>query len=143
MNLADGLVHTQFINNADNLWMIEMTRRCPGDLYAHLIELSTGYPYAEAYASPFIGSALPEKQPDAERLITRHTLYSRDVNNLWGVSFNRSVDIELLIPLRKCGDPLEKGVRGRSGLIFFRSQAPEGQDELYEQLKMGDLYTIS
>ena len=40
LNLVDGLVHTQFIENGGSFWLIEVTRRCPGDLYSQLIELS-------------------------------------------------------------------------------------------------------
>ncbi len=53
--LKDGLLHIQFILRENKPFLIEATRRCPGDLYASLIEFSTGYPYAAHYASAFIG----------------------------------------------------------------------------------------
>ena len=36
LGLKDGLLHTQFIADADDFWIIECMRRCPGDLYGHL-----------------------------------------------------------------------------------------------------------
>ena len=37
LSLTDGLIHTQFIRNGEDFWLIEITRRCPGDLYSHSI----------------------------------------------------------------------------------------------------------
>ena len=54
LELVDGLIHTQFIRKDEDFWLIEITRRCPGDLYSMLIELTTGIPYAELYAKPFL-----------------------------------------------------------------------------------------
>ena len=55
LKLTNGLIHTQFIVREDKYRIVEMTRRCPGDLYSLLIEFSTGYPYAASYAAPFVG----------------------------------------------------------------------------------------
>src|SRR6185436_12605384 len=56
LNLCDGLVHVQFIDDGDRIAILEVTRRCPGDLYSRLIEYSTGFPYAARYASYFVGT---------------------------------------------------------------------------------------
>ncbi|MEE7547471.1 carbamoyl-phosphate synthase small subunit, partial [Xanthomonas sp. Kuri4-1] len=58
LRLCDGLVHTQFIASGEDFWLIELTRRCPGDLYSHLIEYATGAPYAALFAAPFLGHEL-------------------------------------------------------------------------------------
>ena len=52
LGLKDGLLHTQFIADADDFWIIECMRRCPGDLYGHLIELSAGIDYADLFVLP-------------------------------------------------------------------------------------------
>lgn len=53
--LADGLLHTQFIHGPAGTYIIECMRRCPGDLYYHLIEFSTGARYIENYVAAFTG----------------------------------------------------------------------------------------
>lgn len=54
LNLTCGLIHIQFIyDSKEGIKVLEMTRRCPGDLYSLLIEKSTGFNYAEAYISCF------------------------------------------------------------------------------------------
>lgn len=54
LSLCDGLIHTQFILDGEQPWLIEITRRCPGDLYSRLIELSGGSGYVSNYVSPFL-----------------------------------------------------------------------------------------
>ncbi|MBI5087826.1 MAG: FkbM family methyltransferase [Actinobacteria bacterium] len=44
--LVDGLVHVQCIMTPTGPQIIEVCRRCPGDLYPTFVELSTGYDYA-------------------------------------------------------------------------------------------------
>jgi len=51
LKLGDGLIHLQFILKKENNlpYFIELTRRCPGDLYSILIEKSTGFQYSKNY----------------------------------------------------------------------------------------------
>jgi biotin carboxylase len=143
LSLVDGLVHTQFIARGDAYWVIEMTRRCPGDIYALLIEFSTGYPYAESYAAPFIGR---ESQPPAPSAvgewIIRHTASSKYGESLWGFRFSRPVDIRLFVPMATAGEKLGAGPAGRAGIFFFRSSTEKEQDELYRELLNAELYTF-
>ena len=57
LDLDDGLLHTQFITHGEKIWLVEITRRCPGDLYSLLVEFSTGFKYAAAYADLFTSGA--------------------------------------------------------------------------------------
>jgi biotin carboxylase len=141
LKLRDGLLHTQFIRRADHYWLIESTRRCPGDIYALLIELTTGYPYAASYAAPFIDEypAGQEKYDRFER-ITRHTVSSPNGTPLWGYQFFEPVDIRLFVPLAKSGDFIEPSPYGRAGVFFFHSPSIEDQEKLYRKLLDGSLY---
>lgn len=58
LGISDGLVHLQFLSDGDKYWVIEMTRRCPGDIYALLIEYATGYEYSDSYIAPLLGRKL-------------------------------------------------------------------------------------
>ena len=75
LNLVDGLIHTQFIKHGNSFWIIEVTRRCPGDLYSYLIESSTGFNYSQFYTKPFLNQKinLPD-QPLKTAYILRHTI---------------------------------------------------------------------
>lgn len=80
LRLVDGLLHVQFIWDGEKPWLIELSRRCPGDLYPWLVELSTGQRHAAHYASYFVGKPAPESRPGARRHILRHTLTAGHAN---------------------------------------------------------------
>jgi hypothetical protein len=47
----------------------------PGDLYGHLVELSTGVPYADFFVRPFIGEELPTTwAAEQSKPVGRHTI---------------------------------------------------------------------
>lgn len=142
-SLVDGLVHAQFIVRDDAYWVIEMTRRCPGDLYSLLIQYSTGYPYAAAYASAFAGQELPSPEADfSQEFIIRHTVSAvEDEATLWGFSFSTAAELKLLVPLATAGDRLGQGPRGRAAILFLRAGSEAEQSRLYEKLASKSLFT--
>ena len=141
LRLTNGLVHTQFIARGDHYWIIEITRRCPGDLYSLLIEFSTGYPYAASYLAPFVGEVpRPRDIGDIQERITRHTVTSKDGASLWGYRFTCPVDIRLFVPLVTSGDFIDASPYGRAGIFFFCSPSAGEQEKLYRKLLDGELY---
>jgi hypothetical protein len=144
LNLVDGLMHTQFIRKDDRYWLIETTRRCPGDLYALLIEMSTGYPYGASYAAPFVGEKqVPKSAARLQERIIRHTATSRHGESLWGFQFKQPVDLRLLVPLAVAGDHVEKSPYGRAGLFFLAASSKMEEDVLYESLLNRTLYALN
>jgi biotin carboxylase len=144
LNLNDGLLHSQFILSEDRYWIIETTRRCPGDLYALLIEMSTGYPYGASYAAPFVGEAqMPREVGCQQDMIIRHTVTSRDGESLWGFSFKQPLDLRFFVPLAVAGDRIEQSPYGRAGLFFIAAHSEEERESLYRSLLQGELYGFS
>lgn len=142
LNSVDGLMHTQFIRKDDCYWLIETTRRCPGDLYALLIEMSTGYPYGASYAAPFVGGQqAPRSAAKLQERIVRHTATSQDGESLWGFQFKKPVDLRFFVPLAAAGDRIEPSPYGRAGLFFLAAASKGEQDSLYRNLLDGELYS--
>lgn len=143
LNLTDGLIHTQFIRNRDRIWLIEVTRRCPGDLYSQLIELTMGLNYAENYARPFIGQSFRFK-PTSETpaWIMRHTLSHPDEQILGAIRFLAPLQIEKLVPISQTGDRLKPSPSGRIAILFARTNTKEELDQLFTQTLGRQLYTI-
>ena len=143
LDLQPGLLHTQLILGPSGIRIVEVTRRCPGDLYSLLIRLSTGLDYARAYVRPFLGEdfgPLSETAPRA--LVLRHTVSSPEGAPLGALRFHRPVDIERLAPLALAGDALAPSPRSRVGLLFLRARDAEDLADLTRAALGRRLYDI-
>ncbi|MFZ3619595.1 ATP-grasp domain-containing protein [Leclercia barmai] len=128
LRLVDGLLHTQFIASEGQFWLIELTRRCPGDLYSRLIELSTGVAYADWFVAPFLGKSTPvaPRRPAQIRSIARHTVSVDRPMRFMGFAFKSlPADVIEMIPLTSPGTLVGPAPGDRAGLIFaeFRDDA--------------------
>jgi len=97
-----------------------MTRRCPGDLYARLIEYSTGHHYAGEFASYFLGRRV-ETLPSRRRYVLRHTIKQMGKEKFFDLDVNLP-DIFKIVPVARSGDALDPKVATRVGLAF--AEAP-------------------
>lgn len=143
LNLVDGLVHTQFIKDGESFWLIEVTRRCPGDLYSQLIELSTGFNYAETYARPFVKQEFSfGKNTLKQSWVMRHTISQPTEGVLGSIQFNFPILIEKMVPISLAGDMIKASPSGRIALIFLRNNSEEELSELFQKTLNRSLYTI-
>lgn len=143
LKLVDGLIHTQFIKNADLFWFIEITRRCPGDLYSHLIESSTGFPYAEAYLKPFINQVPSLINNELHQShILRHTISQTKGGFFSSLQFRLPVQIENIFPLSLAGDMVKASPFSRIGLLFLLANSEKELKYLLQATLKRDLYSI-
>jgi hypothetical protein len=143
LQLVDGLLHTQFISDGQQVWLIELTRRCPGDLYSQLIELSTGFPYARCYARPFLGQVPEPRAQSSVRPVMRHTITVPEERGLDHVRFLRPLNIERFVPLSLVGDRLMPSPRSRVAIIFCTERNQQALAELYGATLRRGLYVVS
>lgn len=135
LNLVDGLVHTQFIVNNDSFFLIEIARRCPGDLYSELIEKSTGINYAELYSLPFLGLDLPNKIDKKAKYFSRHTV-SVDKECIF-ISSGINMESKNIqnIQLKKSGEKMKAAPFDKSGIYFIEHESIEKMESLTKDLK--------
>lgn len=142
LSLVDGLVHTQFIKSETEYWLIEITRRCPGDLYSQLIELSTCSNYAENYARPFVGLPLEFTERSEARWVIRHTLTQSHAFTLGTLSFNLPLIIKKWVPIYSTGDRLLKSPFGRIGILFAEAMSLREMDDILSATLGRKLYMV-
>jgi formate-dependent phosphoribosylglycinamide formyltransferase (GAR transformylase) len=127
LELADGLLHTQFISNGSELWIIECMRRAPGDLYASLIERSTGVRYTEMYVRKFLDLPymLPVVSKGPEKSIGRHTISVQTPVVVSG--FQTSLDSKSIafVPLKGSGEKLGAAPLDKLGILFMEFQTSQ------------------
>ncbi len=143
LDLKDGLLHTQFIANSERVWLIEMTRRCPGDLYSQLIELSTGYPYARSYSMSFLGIKAAPLDVAPLRPIMRHTISVSSAQVFDHVCFLRKLEIERYVQVCLVGATLLPSPQSRVAVIFCHEQNQELLDDIYMAALRRQLYVVS
>jgi biotin carboxylase len=119
LGLTDGLLHTQFIADGNNFVIIECMRRCPGDLYGSLIELSTGVDYADLFVRPFLSrkmtTALPKQK---NQCYGRHTIsVSKPLINF---SFSQSIPAANvdIVSLKGSGEQLNAAPFDKFAILF-------------------------
>jgi hypothetical protein len=133
LELCDGLIHLQFIMNESKLAIVEITRRCPGDLYSLLIEYSTGFPFASRYASYFVAKPIP--RGDAKkRHILRHTVKQPGGTRFTGLNLDVDLNVRRVVPVRTNGENIEGSGFQRTGLVFAEENSSESLRSKYEHL---------
>jgi formate-dependent phosphoribosylglycinamide formyltransferase (GAR transformylase) len=137
LGLCDGLLHTQFIDRGDRIFIIEMTRRCPGDLYSNLIEYSTGYPYAASYASYFIGQKV-EEVVKRRRFILRHTIKQKSKKSFRGFDLDLGVGLFNLVPTTVLGERIDPRISVRTGIAFLEMKDQTSLEERYLKIVSSD-----
>ena len=143
LNLNNGLIHTQFIQCGDDISIIEVTRRCPGDLYSQLIQLSTGINYVENYVRPFLGMPYRFVQSfDNPAWIMRHTISSPIPFSFKGLRYVVPLHVEKFVPLCVTGDRLQASPFGRVAILFARASDQEQMDTLFQLTLDRNLYTF-
>jgi biotin carboxylase len=143
LKLKDGLIHTQFIMSGERVWLIEITRRCPGDLYSQLIELSTGFSYVGNYVRPFLGLPMLDSESVTHRTsIMRHTITTPSPQSFGYLKFNRELLIERWVSLSVVGDQLLRSPAGRIGIIFVKGNSEDDFDAFFDITCRRELYDI-
>lgn len=136
LNLVDGLIHTQFISNNETFWLVEVARRCPGDLYSQLIQKSTGVNYAELYAMPFLGEELPNKiEKKHQRFFSRHTVSVDKECIFISSGFNERHKSIQNVQLKYSGQMMKPAPFDKSGIYFIEYENAIEMEEKTEKLK--------
>lgn len=144
LNLKNGLLHTQFICKNKSIWLIETTRRCPGDLYSRLIEMSTGLNYAENYTRPFLGLKYKFKNNlKSKSFILRHTITEKEGGHYWTLRFPEAVKVQEFISLSLSGDIMKPAPASRIGIVFISCDTPKEFNTVYNKAIARKLYSAT
>jgi phosphoribosylaminoimidazole carboxylase (NCAIR synthetase) len=122
LELVDGLMHVQCIQTAVGPRIVELCRRCPGDLYPWFVQLSTGYDYAGAVLrSELALQRDPDGATATPQCITRHCLMGECEGTLRRVELDddlRARTVEQMLWWTE-GQPITNHLVDKFGIVFF------------------------
>lgn len=75
LNLVDGMFHLQIMIKDDIPYIIDVTRRIPGDLYPYLIEYCDGVEYSKAVVKAYIKGKIDDEfdtKYEKQNFVIRH-----------------------------------------------------------------------
>lgn len=136
-NLVNGLIHTQFISDSSKFWLIEMTRRCPGDLYSLLIQYSTGVDYPKLYISSFLNQKInldAKKRRIQHRFFSRHTLSTTTQEIFAGIFSNVPCIQNITFNLKKIGEMVKPAPLDRAAVLFFEFKTSKAMKNMTPNL---------
>lgn len=144
LGLTEGLFHVQYILQDGDPYLVEVTRRCPGDLYCELIYRATGIDYAAYYVGTFLGQSPPCRSSSAieNKQVVRHTVAGRVSGHLESLQFSNAESLKAWYPLAVSGAELAPSPRGRIGVAFFEVGSARARDDLVERIKIGAVASI-
>lgn len=127
LNLADGILHGQFLATAEDFRIIEYTRRPPGDLYAVPVEQTTGINPAELAVRPFLGLPLsvPAERKAKAVYFSRHCLMARRDGVFRGVHIAPGIESNIVdrLVLVEPGYHVTNYWNERLGLFFLKYES--------------------
>jgi formate-dependent phosphoribosylglycinamide formyltransferase (GAR transformylase) len=133
LTLGDGLFHVQYIRNHERIAIVEVTRRCPGDLYSMLIEYTTGFPYAAQYASYFIGHRLNSVSSE-RHYIMRHTLKQTGEKSFSHLDMSGLTNVFSIFQMRRLGEALNPSLNERVAVVFMKFPEQNALEGGYSQV---------
>ena len=122
LSLVDGLVHVQCILDDSGPRIIELCRRCPGDLYPDFVRWSTSDPYAQWVVQSELGKQVSftawEKPP---RFTVRHCAMSAANGTFRGTYVSRDSISHVVdrVPLVQPNHAVTDFVTEKQEILFF------------------------
>ncbi|MED7787566.1 ATP-grasp domain-containing protein [Francisella sp. 19X1-34] len=122
LKLKDGIVHVQFIINNEDVYIIEITRRCPGDLYIDLVSMASSVNYALQVLNLCCGRDIKEPTNHTERkFITRHCIMADRKGKFEEIIYDASIRDNIIAEniWASKGDMIQDEMTDKLGIIFL------------------------
>jgi biotin carboxylase len=146
LGLKDGLLHVQYILTPGGPCLIEVTRRCPGDLYSELVSRTSGFDYAARFTNSFLQTsrtaASKASNEAAYKHTIRHTITGTKTGYLASLAFKNAEALKAWYPLATTGSMMAPSPSGRVGVAFYEVDSAHARDELVKLISNDKLVSI-
>jgi biotin carboxylase len=132
-NLVDGLLHVQLILSEEEITILEMCRRTPGDLYPMFVEFSTKADYTSWITSPFLGIEI-ELDSHVESPLMKHTcrfmLMPQGRGVFQGVEDRSETIYQQIVQVMSTGSYIENPRKETLAIYFLFKNKPISEEML-------------
>jgi hypothetical protein len=133
LNLTEGLFHVQYILKQDEPFIIEITRRAPGDLYIQFVKHATGVDYPSYIVKAAAGLDISDiSQVEPQGFFTRHCIMAAQAGVVKKLRFDKKVEQKIIDKMiwGKIGDRIEDAMTSKLGIVFIKFDT---MDEMLDQ----------
>ncbi|QEP42792.1 ATP-grasp domain-containing protein [Ectothiorhodospiraceae bacterium BW-2] len=124
LKLTDGLIHGQYLQQGDQLYIIEFTRRTPGDWYAIPVEYLTQFSYTLNTLNGYLGQplTLASQSIKTGHYVIRYAPMASRNGILVDLTLNERLQPHLLTGYAylQSGDRIDDYRRQRLGVYLFK-----------------------
>lgn len=132
LNLVDGVVHVQYIATDKLGYIIEITRRCSGDLYPWPVNLASGIVWEDWIIRAETGADCSAMPSFTQRgFVGRHCIMSKKNGVIEKISFSDDIrkNIAANVLLRKEGERVNDFTMEKLGIVVLRFDTQQDMDE--------------
>ena len=128
LNLKDGIVHLQYLLRGDSAYIIEITRRCSGDLYPYPVNYATTLDWAQWIVKAEMGLDCGDF-PNVKQTgyCGRHCIMGSKNGVVKDIIFSPEIQPHIYEQLMwwKQGDIIDNYLVQKLGLVFFHFSSVE------------------
>lgn len=132
LSLVDGMFHLQVVVKDDSAYIIDVTRRIPGDLYPYLIEYCDSVKYSQAVVKSYVGQSIGDAfQSDGSKsFVIRHCVMADKNGVLGDIVIDAKIKYQVIdrLDLLKKGTVIENYMNTQIAIIFIKLN--QFQDEV-------------
>ena len=132
--LVDGLLHVQLILSEDEVYILEICRRTPGDLYPYFVELATKCRYSQLITLPFLGgqyhSPINQLDPGSESSVARFMLMPSGRGTFYGIEDEFKRDYDLVFEVLSIGAYVDEPRKQTLAIYFLSDSLPISKETI-------------
>ena len=124
LSLVDGMFHLQVMVKDDSAYIIDVTRRIPGDLYPYLIEYCDNVQYSQAVVKSYIGQSISDdfNSEKTKSFVIRHCVMADKNGVLSDIFIDTKIKAQVIdrLDLLSNGTEIENYLNTQIAIIFIK-----------------------
>lgn len=144
LSLIDGILHIQYLQREENLQIIEITRRCSGDLYPYPVQYACGIDWGKWIVRAAVGNDCYDFPETVQQgFCGRHCVMSSENGILQSVKIDNELknniydSIQLMAP----GEHIENYLIQKTNILFLKYDSME--EMLYKTKNIHKLIKVT